>query len=115
MTGWAGWLMSGKAGCQCEPVIEGGCEVPPMDSLYALTAVEQYMLLTRSPSNHHLLLQTSVLYISLSVQLQRHKAVHLQVKLQNKRTRDPKLLCILLYYVQFRTECINSVCLSDVR
>lgn len=46
MTGWAGWLMSGKAGCQYEPVIEGGCEVPPMDSLYALTAVEQYMLLT---------------------------------------------------------------------
>lgn len=25
----AGWLMSREAGCQCEPVIEGGCELPP--------------------------------------------------------------------------------------
>lgn len=26
--GWVGWLMSSEAGCQREPVIEGGCELP---------------------------------------------------------------------------------------
>lgn len=28
MTGWDGWLMNREAGCQCKPVIEGGCELP---------------------------------------------------------------------------------------
>lgn len=29
MAGWDGWLMNREAGCQCKPVIEGGCELPP--------------------------------------------------------------------------------------
>lgn len=29
MTAWAGWLMNREAGCQCQPVIEGECELPP--------------------------------------------------------------------------------------
>lgn len=65
MTGWVGWLMSREAGCHCEPVIEGGWDLPPMDSLYSLTAAAQYRLFTRSRSNHDLLLQTGLLYISL--------------------------------------------------
>lgn len=37
ITGWAGWLMRSEAGCQCEPVIEGGRELPPWIP-YILTA-----------------------------------------------------------------------------
>lgn len=47
-----------------------------MDSLHSLTAAAQYRLFTQSHSNHRLLLQSGLQYVSLSAGLHRLNGVH---------------------------------------
>lgn len=46
MTGWAGWVINREAGCQSKPVIEGGCELPPLNFQCSLTAPAQHRVST---------------------------------------------------------------------
>lgn len=66
MTGWDGWLMNREAGCQCKPVIEGGCEPPPW--IYNVPWQLQHSTgcLQGASSSHNMLLQTGLLYVSVS-------------------------------------------------
>lgn len=66
MAGWDGWLMNREAGCQCKPVIEGGCELPPW--IYNVPWLLQHSTgcLQGASSSHNLLLHTGLLYVSVS-------------------------------------------------